>query len=324
VEWGDHDVSATLSVIMPTRNRSGDVPRAAASVLSQDIDGLELVVVDDGSSDDTVKVLEGLMSQDPRIRVVRNDVAVGPCEARNRGLAVAQGDLVAFCDDDDAWLPGVGRVLVDYLDAHPDVGAVSSWHLVLHAQTGKAAVFRGPLVHETHELLWQNFVLISAMIRRSAFSFEIRFDPDFATGEDWDLWLRCSRERPIKTVPHVGYLYTQHGGPRATRTAGTQIEGRRALLAKHGESMTTSCRLFHETVLAGYEEGRTGMLRRLTAGLGGSPRDTAFVAFLLASSLAASRVGQRRQDPGLQSRLMARLVRADRGSDRSRPERGAS
>jgi hypothetical protein len=302
-----------LSVIMPTRDRSGEVARAVASVLAQDIDDLELVVVDDSSSDDTAKVLDDLMFQDPRIRVVRNDTSVGPCEARNRGLAVARGELLAFCDDDDAWLPGVGRVLVDYLEAHPDVGAVSSWHLVLHAQTGRAAVFRGPLVHETHQLLWQNFVLISAMIRRTAFSFDIRFDPSFPTGEDWDLWLRCSQERPIRTVPHVGYLYTQHRGPRATRTPGSQIEGRRALLAKYGESMTPSCRLFHETVLAGYEEGRAGMLRQLVTRPGRPTTDAAFVALLLASSFAASRVGQRRQDPGLQARLMARLVKMDRG-----------
>jgi hypothetical protein len=88
--------------------------------------------------------------------------------------------------------------------------------------------------------------------------------------------------------------------------------------------MTGSCRLYHETVLAGYEEGRAGMLRRLTARAGRSPRDAAFVAFVLASSLAASRVGQRRQDPGLQSRLMARLVRVDRGSGRSGIERSAT
>src|SRR5580700_3042136 len=128
-----------VSVIMPTRDRCGEMVRAAASVLAQDIDDLELVVVDDNSSDDSAKVLDGLMAQDRRIRVVRNETSVGPCEARNRGLAVARGELVAFCDDDDVWLPGIGRVLVDYLAARPDVGAVSSWHLVLHAQTGRAA-----------------------------------------------------------------------------------------------------------------------------------------------------------------------------------------
>ncbi len=112
----------------------------------------------------------------------------------------------------------------------------------------------------------------------------------------------------MRTVPHVGYLYTQHGGSRVTRTAQAQITGRRNFLAKHGAAMTGSCRLFHETVLAGYEQGRPGMVRALRPGRGASTRDAAWVGFLLASSFAAVRAGRRRRDPGLQSRLMASLL----------------
>ena len=85
-----------------------------------------------------------------------------------------------------------------------------------------------------------------------------------------------------------------HPTRRTARHADRRYPDRRTtgVVAKHGESMTTSCRLFQRRSCAGYEEGRTGMVRRLTAGPGRSPRDTAFVAFLLASSLAASRVGQ--------------------------------
>jgi glycosyltransferase involved in cell wall biosynthesis len=303
-------VSALLSVVLPTHDRPVEVERAAASVLSQDVDHLELVIVDDASGDETANVLDRLTAHDPRIRVVRNDQAVGPCEARNRGLALAEGDLVAFCDDDDVWLPGIGATLVDFLGAHLDVGTVSSWHLVYHPSSDRTVVFRGPLVHQTSHLLWQNFVLISAMVRRSAYSFDIRFDPAFATGEDWDLWIRCSAERAVRTVPSVGYLYTQHGASRATRADDAQIRGRRALLAKHGDAMTAPCRLFHQAVLAGYEEGRAGMLKRLASSEAGSVPARAFVAIALGSSLAASRLGQRRGDPGMQARMMARLLDA--------------
>jgi hypothetical protein len=294
---------------MPTHDRARQVVRAAASVLAQDVDDLELVVVDDSSSDDTADVLDRLASQDRRVRVVRTDESVGPCIARNRGLEVAEGELVAFCDDDDAWFPGIGRVVVDFLDAHTDVVAASSWHVVLHADSGGAAVFRGPLEYGSDQLLWQNFVALPfAVVRRSALSFDVGFDPDLPTGEDWDLWLRCSREGLVRTVPHVGYLYTQHGGPRVTRAATAQVTGRRNFLTKHGAAMPGSCRLFHETVLAGYEHGRAGMLRGLVPGCARSARDSAFVGFVLASSAVAARAGQRRRDPGLQSRLMASLL----------------
>jgi glycosyltransferase involved in cell wall biosynthesis len=294
---------------MPTHDRAGEVGRAAASVLAQDVDALELVIVDDSSSDDTANVLDRLASQDRRVRVVRTSEAVGPCLARNRGIEVAEGELVAFCDDDDAWLPGVGRAVTDFLGAHPDVVAASSWHVVLHVDGGGAAVFRGPLEYPSDHLLWQNFVALPfAVLRRGALSFDISFDPDLPTGEDWDLWLRCSRDGLVRTVPHVGYLYTQHGGARVTRSGRAQVTGRRNFLAKHGAAMTGSCRLFHQTVLAGYEHGWAGMLRGLLPGRGASARDSAVVSFLLGSSFVAVRAGQRRRDPGLQSRLMASLL----------------
>jgi hypothetical protein len=302
-------VSVLLSVIMPTHDRAREVVRAAASVLVQDVEDLELVIVDDNSSDDTALVLDRLTSQDRRVRVVHTDETVGPCVARNRGLEVAEGELVAFCDDDDAWFPGVGRVVVDFLGTHPGVVAASTWHVVLHAADGGAAVFRGPLEYGHDHLLWQNFVALPfAVVRRDMLSFDVRFDPQLPTGEDWDLWLRCSREGLVRTVPHVGYLYTQHGGSRVTRTADAQVTGRRNFVAKHGAGMPASCRLFHEAVLAGYERGRAGMGRQLVPGRGRSVRDAVYVAFLLASSSTAARAGLRRRDPGLQSRLMAHLV----------------
>jgi len=296
---------------MPTHDRARDLVRAAASVLAQDVEDLELVVVDDCSTDDTAAVLDRLVARDPRVRVVRTDACVGPCEARNRGLEVAGGELVSFCDDDDAWFPGVARAVVEFLDAHPAVVAASSWHVVLHRSTGGAAVFRGPLEYDSRQLLWQNLpALPFAVLRRPALSFAIGFDPDLPTGEDWDLWLRCSFDGPVRTVPHVGYLYTQHGGNRVTRTAAAQVTGRRNFLAKHGSLMSAACRLYHETVLAGYEHGRAGMARRLVPGRTSSVRAAACVGTLLATSAAAARLGQRRGDPGLQARLMASLLGA--------------
>ncbi|HVA03644.1 MAG TPA: glycosyltransferase family 2 protein [Acidimicrobiales bacterium] len=302
-------MTALLSVVMPTHDRAREVVRAATSVLSQDVDAMELVIVDDSSTADSVEVLDRLAREDPRVRIVRTAGSVGPCVARNEGLEVARGELVAFCDDDDAWFPGVGRVLLDFLDAHPDVVAASSWHVVHHADGGGAAVFRGPLEFGSRQLLWQNFVALPfAVVRRAALSFDVRFDPDLPTGEDWDLWLRCSREGLVRTVPHVGYLYTQHGGSRVTRAVEAQVTGRRNFVAKHGATMTGACRLYHETVLAGYEQGRGAMVRSLGPGGGRSVRDVTSVGFLLASNFVASRAGQRRRDPGLQARLMASLL----------------
>lgn len=312
-------MATLLSVILPTHDRADDLQRAAASVLAQDIRDLELVVVDDASADSTPEILERMATQDRRLRVVRSDSQLGPCEARNLALATATGDLVGFCDDDDVWLPGAARTLLDYLDGHPDTGAVSSWHDVSHSELGKTVSFRGPLRYGSRHLLWQNFVALPfGIIRRSALSFDVRFDPALPTGEDWDLWLRCAQERPICTLPKVCYVYTQHRRSRVTRTAAAQIEGRQNFLDKHRAAMPPACRLYHQTVIAGYEHGRSAMMRTLASVEGFSPRDRGFVSLVLACSQAASRVGQHRRDPGLQARLMASMV-GGRRRGRRRP-----
>ena len=179
-------------------------------------------------------------------------------------------------------------------------------------------MFRGPLEYGRDQLLWQNFVALPfAVVRRGrALASRSSFDPDLPTGEDWDLWLRCSQDGLVRTVPHVGYLYTQHGGTRVTRTAGgpdhrtAQLPGqarRRRCPARAGSS-TRRCSPATRTGAAPWcaasvpGRGRSGSATR------------AVVAFLLASSFAAVRAGASGGgDPGLQARLMASLLA--RGSD---------
>lgn len=99
----------TVSVIIPTYNRAGQIDRAVRQVVAQDYRPLELVVVNDGSSDNTPEVLEGLKpeaeGQDARLVVVNKENG-GVSSARNAGLKVASGELIAFLDDDDTWFDG--------------------------------------------------------------------------------------------------------------------------------------------------------------------------------------------------------------------------
>jgi hypothetical protein len=298
-----------LSVVIPTRNRSVEVGRAIRSVLDQDVP-LEVIVVDDASTDGTPGVLDRLADADGRVKPVRSESQLGPCESRNLALDVAQGEFVGFCDDDDAWLPGVGRHSLEYLQAHADVHAVSSWHDVVHVELQRTVRYRGPLVYGHHELLWQNFAALPfGVVRRAGVPFDLRFDPALPAVEDWDLWLRCARERPMHTVPRVGYAYTQHGGSRVSRSSLTQTESRRTFVAKHRDAMEPACRLFHEAVLAGYDGGPAAMLRTVASATGYAPGERAFALSALSVSVVAGRVvGPPRRDPGLQARLLARLV----------------
>jgi glycosyltransferase involved in cell wall biosynthesis len=296
-----------LSVVLPTHNRPDRLETAARSVLDQEGGPVELVIVDDASGDHTPEVC-GRLADDPRVRVVRNAESLGPAGSRNRGMAVATGDLVGFCDDDDAWLPGAASVVCDRMDRDPGVGVVTSWHQVVHDRTGRTAVFRGPQEYRAEHLLWFDLVAIPfGVIRRSHFPDDLAVDTDLPTGEDWDLWLRCARIRPMVTVPRTLYAYHQHGGARVTRVGTGPATGRQRFLDKHGPSMSPSCRAYHRLVVAGVVGGRGAVVRQLGSERT-APGAAAVAASVLAAGSVATSVARRRRDPGLPARLMRTLV----------------
>lgn len=116
---------STVSVIVPTRNRRGLLERAVRSVLAQTHRELELIVVDDGSDDETPAFLADLRRADPRVRVIRNDTCCGGGAARNAGLAAAGGFYTAFLDDDDEWMPEKLERQLPFAESYTIVGCLS-------------------------------------------------------------------------------------------------------------------------------------------------------------------------------------------------------
>jgi glycosyltransferase involved in cell wall biosynthesis len=301
-----------LSVVMPTRNRPGWLERAARSVLDQRTAELELVIVDDGSSDATPEVA-GRLAADRRVRVLRNEEPLGPGGSRNRGMAAARGDLLGFCDDDDTWLPGAARVVLDCFDVDDEVGVVTSWHRVVHDDTGRAANYRGPLSYGSKQLLWFNFVALPfGVIRRDMFPDDLGVDVVLPSCEDWDLWLRCAQTRPIRTLPEVLYAYHQHRDGRVTRDGSADRIGRQRFLDKHRASMSPSCRQYHELAVAQMSAGRSGLWERLAAEYR-TPVAATLAGTVLAVGAVSGALGARRRDPGLSARLTAALLGARTG-----------
>ncbi len=302
-----------LSVVLPTHDRPTQVLDAARSVLDQNIPDLQLIVVDDGSTAEGCSRSLERLADDPKVRIVRNEKALGLPRARNCGIAVAEHDHIGFCDDDDLWRAGAAEVLLSTLTTHPKAAAASSWHEVVHKGTDRAVVHRGPLRFGEFELLWQNFVGVPfGIVNRSRLSQTFRYDPEFPTGEDWDLWIRCARESPFVMVPAVLYSYSQHQGPRLTTDLTHLGESRRLILAKHGDEMTPMCSSFHELVLAAQLDGPTGTTKAVARMLRTQPFGALGAEALLTLGYVASRVGVRRSDPGLAPRVMARAIGAAR------------
>lgn len=213
-------------MIVPTRNRRPILERAIRSALAQNDVVLEVIVVDDGSSDDTPEWLREAAS-DPRVRSLRNETALGPAAARNAGLATARGRWSAFLDDDDFWAPGKLRAQLDAA-AMEDAGFVYSPTIVVDEKlvplgVDPAAVPAGRL----RDLLKHNSIpggCSSAMGTTESVRAVGGFDERLRVLADWDLWLRLADVRGAMTQGAT-VAYVEHSG-------GMHVTGARATLAE--------------------------------------------------------------------------------------------
>lgn len=183
-----------VSVIIPTRNRADLVGRAIRSVLAQTMTDFELIVVDDGSKDDTVSVVTTF--SDKRLRLVRRDEAGGPSAARNAGIAHGRGEWVAFLDDDDEWRPDMLEHALARLTAVPEARIVYCLAAVQISSRLVPSPFSPPLPEGDliNETLTLKYPLSpgSRVISRSALLAGGGFDEALQAGEDSDLWLRLA------------------------------------------------------------------------------------------------------------------------------------
>jgi glycosyltransferase involved in cell wall biosynthesis len=187
-----------VSVIIPTYNRSAWVCDAIASVLAQTYQDFEVIVADDGSTDDTAAAVARFGSQ---VRYLPLAHRGQPAATRNAGLAVATGKYIAFLDSDDLFLPGKLSRQVPVLEANPNIGLVYSngyYFDNIPTQPAGAALdgLPTPSGNVFADLLRGNFLMTPALvlIRRAALEAVGDFDedPDLIAVEDYDLWLRLS------------------------------------------------------------------------------------------------------------------------------------
>lgn len=205
-----------VSVVIPTYQRSALVVEAIESALAQPWPDLEVVVVDDGSTDGTVDALAARYGADPRVRVLRKENG-GTASARNAGLDAATGTFIALLDSDDLFLPGHLEALVPPLEADPAVDlAIGNAVYEGHWSHGRASIFhraryRPPVcLEDMCEGLW---VLPSATVWRASRLKALRFDPACRWAEDTELLFRFFDEggRAV-AVDRVVTRYRKHDG----------------------------------------------------------------------------------------------------------------
>lgn len=208
--------SVKLSVVIPTRNALRWLPGAVASVGGDK--GIEIIVVDDGSTDGTRDYLRGIAAADRRVRPLFT-AGIGPAGARNAGLSEAKAPLVAFLDADDRWRQGKLAKQVELHRLHPDVGFSFTDHrrfaedgTELPAGFARCAAFMARhamrqeaflMDHDAQAQIYaEPLVATSTVVARTALLRSVGgFNERLQRAEDWDLWLHLAACAPVGCVP---------------------------------------------------------------------------------------------------------------------------
>ena len=214
----DMDKPPTITVVMPCFNAAQTVFHAIASVHAQTFREWELIVVDDGSSDNSASVVRGIA--DPRIRLF-SQANAGSSAARNYGLRQARGQYIAFLDSDDSWEPRFLETMVNALEPIDEaVLAYCGWQN-LGVEGGRGE----PFVPPDYDPLDRAEVLLGGcrwpihgvLVRKEAIDRAGGFDETLEASVDYDLWLRVAPQGRLILVPEVLAYYHHHGGTQITK-----------------------------------------------------------------------------------------------------------
>lgn len=208
-----------VSVVTATYNMAGYIAETLDSILGQNYPHLESIVIDDGSTDNTMDILEPYVAAG-RVRVVRQENS-GQTVAKNRGIAESRGEFIAFCDADDTWRHDKLTKQVAAFDQNPDIAVVFSDVNFIDANGESCPLptlkrYGGRI---TAELLVDNFIPFPTSIARATVLEEKHgFDEKLSMSIDYDLWLRISVDYPMHYIPEPLANYRIWEGQMSKRT----------------------------------------------------------------------------------------------------------
>ncbi|WP_254565640.1 glycosyltransferase family A protein [Oscillatoria sp. HE19RPO] len=207
-----------ISIIIPAYNAEKTIIETWESIQNQTYYDWEVIAVDDGSTDNTLTVLKTI--DDPRLKVFSYPNA-GVSIARNRGLAEATGDYIAFLDADDLWTPDKLELQLAALESNPQAGVAYSWVIFFNSERNTQAPghphdFEGNVYPA---LLLNNFLANGSnpLVSRKAVESVGDFDPTFPHCADWDYYLRLAAQWPFVLVPQHQVLYRQSVGSMTSK-----------------------------------------------------------------------------------------------------------
>lgn len=219
-----------ISVVMPAFNAQAHLAEAMQSVLGQTYEHFELILVDDGSSDETLGIARSF--NDPRIRIVENEKNLGLVNTLNKALGLCNGYYIARMDSDDICIPERFALQVDFLERHPDVGVVGG-AIRFFDNIPTPYTFQFPTSHDDIRVALMFYCPLAhpaLMFRRSVYDQgHLVYSSEFPHAEDYWLWSRLTREVRSANLPDLLLHYRLHKKQVSTSESNHQYLASRAV-----------------------------------------------------------------------------------------------
>lgn len=211
-------MQSNISVVIPLYNKVAEIERTLRSVLEQSLQPLEIIVVDDGSTDGSAAIVERVGGE--RVRLIRQQNR-GVSAARNKGIELSRGEYVAFLDGDDRWQPDYLKCLTDFIARYPDCGA---YGVAFYVDSGDDLVLADtPQTEGVVDFFaesMQRYVLIpsAATLRRDVLLDVGGFPNGMRMGEDQFLWTKVARSAKVAFLPTPLVVYSRAASNRSAAT----------------------------------------------------------------------------------------------------------
>ncbi len=253
-----------VSVVMAVHNGGAYLKEATESILRQSLRDFELIVVDDGSSDESAALLEAF--GDARIRILRNQQQLGLSASLNRGADTASGDYIARMDADDVSLPARLAAQVAFLDRHPEVSIVGCWARTIGERPPQTWRYPTADADIRCAFLFHSVLVHSAVMwRRPDFEGHgLRYDEGVERAQDYELWTRAAEHVCFANLPRVLQHYRLHPDQVGRQQTGAQQAVAdtvrvRELQALGIDSNPAELELHHDLARAHYPPGEAGL-----------------------------------------------------------------
>lgn len=212
-----------VSVIMPAYNSEKYISEAIESILNQTFTDFEFIILNDGSTDNTQKIVKEYAKKDKRIKFIDNKKNKGLVSVLNQGIDLAQGEYIARMDSDDISLPTRFEKQIEYMDKHPECGILGTWYKVFGK---KEEEVKHPLNIKILDLMDSCYIgHPTVFIRKSVLDkYNFKYNKEYNCCEDYELWSCLVFVTEIHNLPEILLKYRWHGNNISVEHAKKQGE----------------------------------------------------------------------------------------------------